>query len=573
MAKRKTKARPDPVTDYARSVVAGKIVAGKLVVKACERHLRDLKTAKARGFVWDLDQVDIIFDFFRLLKHSKGRWAGQPFELSPWQQFFVGSVWGWRRTDGTRRFRVAHVEVARKNGKTTLAAGLELAMLLIDGEPGAEVYCAATKKDQAKLTHIEAERMVKRSPALAKRIDVLKNNLSIPSTSSKAEPLGADSDTLDGLNVSGAVCDELHAWKQRKLWDVIETATGARLQPLIVCTTTAGYDTHSIWWELRSNVARMLDAKTPSDDGWDDELFGLIYTLDVDDDWTDEAVWIKGNPNLGVTVKAEDLRKGCRKAQVTPGRQPAFRRLRLNQITEAASVWIDINRWDDCRSELTEDDLVGRVCFGGLDLSSSRDLTAAFYFFPMDPEEIEGAEGTEKYLACVTRFWLPEEDLRERCEQDGKPYDQWADEGWITLIPGPAIRYEVVEEHLKQDAEKFQHLAWGVDRWMAVQTSRRLIEEGFNIQEYRQSYVSMAAPVVEFERAVASRRILHLGCPVLRMCVANTIVDQDSVGNRKPTKKKSTGRIDGVVAAMMAMGVMLSEEGQSVYASGMSLEC
>ena len=542
----------DQATDYAKAVTSKKIVACELVRLACQRHLHDIATASARGLYWVPEQAQIIYDFYRQLRHSKGRWAGQPFELHPWECFFTGSVWGWRRKDGTRRFRQAHMEVGRKNGKTTVASGLGLALSTIDNEAGCQVYTLATKLDQARITHEESKRMVLKSPSLKKRIEMYKNSLIIPSIAGQYSPLGRDSDGLDGLDVSGAIADEIHAWRNRDLWDVIETATGARTQPLLIRTTTAGFDTHSLWWELRQHAVKMLKG-----DIVDDELFALIYTLDDGDDWKDESTYIKANPNLGVTLQLDELVKRRDDAIATPGKQPSFRRRRLNQLTESAATWIDMVRWDALRNTIVEKDLIGRRCFAGLDFSSSQDLTAAVYLFPLDRNQ----KG-DLVFGMVSRFWVPEDGLVERCDRDGVPYDRWAAEGWISLVPGPAIRYEWVEAQLLKDAQQFEFQEIAADRAFAVQTLLRLQDAGFAIKGFGQGFFSMAPQVVEFERCVVGGRFRETGNPVLRWCVANTVVDTDPAGNRKPTKKKSTGRIDGVVAALMALGIATAPGGQ-----------
>ena len=508
---------------------------------ACQRHLDDLRDGPKRGLWYDVAAAELAVAFFALLQHSKGKWAGQPFVLEPWQSFFVGSVFGWRRADGTRRFRTAHLEVARKNGKTTLAAGVGLLLLCLDGEPGAEVYTVATKRDQARLTHDESKRMVKASPAIARRVGLFKDALTVEATDSKYLPLASDSDSLDGLNVHGAVCDELHAWKWRELWDVIETATGARSQPLILSTTTAGTGRTSIWWERREVVVRMLRGVVP-----DDSVFGVVYTLDEGDDWTDERVWPKANPSLGVSIQLDELREKCEQAKQTPGKQNAFKRLRLNVPTDQVTLWLDLAKWDACAAAVSWDDLAGRECFSGLDLAATTDLAAMAHAFK--PE----ADGDPWRL--LLRFWLPEEGLRERCRRDHVPYDLWAQQGFLELIPGPIIDYDVIEARIREDAARFQMRELAFDRYFANQLTTGLMNDGFNVVGFGQGFLSMAAPVRELELLVAGTRLAHGGHPVLRFNAASAAVKSDPAGNRKPDKASSTGRIDGLVAALMAIG-------------------
>lgn len=535
----------DPATAYARRVVAGKVVAGKYLRLACQRHMDDLDAGHERGLCFEPKAAEIACDFFRQLKHSKGReWAGKVFELSNWQQFVVGSIFGWKRQNGTRRFRVAHLEVARKNGKTTLASGIGLYLLLLDGEPGAEVYTVATKRDQARLTHEESKRMVKASTALAKRVSAYKDNLHVPLTNSKYEPLGANEDKLDGLNVSGAICDELHAWRQRRLWDVIETATGARSQPLLFCTTTAGFDRHSIWWERRELCLKVLTGIVT-----DDELFAAIYTLDEKDDWKDEANWPKSNPNLGVTVQLMDLRKACHDAEVTPGKQNPFKRLKLNMPTEQASRWLSLEQWDLCAGECSVAELysslLGRRCYGALDLSSTTDLTALVLLFPSEREP----------LTALFFFWIPAETAQRRALEDSVDYPLWIDDGVMEETEGSAVDYSVIREKLHELAASFVILGLAMDPWNAQQLATELKGDGFEVVAIRQGFASLSAPSKELERLIVCRGIRHGGHPVQRWCVANVAVEQDAAGNLKPSKAKSTGRIDGVVALVMAVGL------------------
>ena len=360
-----------PAVAYIHGVLDGTIPAGRLIRLAVERHQRDLDEGPARGLRFDRAAAQHTIDFFGFLKHSKGEWAGQTFELAPWQQFILWVLFGWKRTDGLRRYRTAYIEVPRKQGKSTMAAGVGLYLLVADGEPGAEVYSAATKRDQAKIVHAEATRMVKASPSLSRMVKVFKDNLNIPETASKYEPLGADEDTLDGLNVHGAIIDELHAHKTRGVVDVLETATGARRQPLQVEITTAGSDQTSVCYEHHDYGAKILIG-TVQDDTW----FVFIATIDEGDDWRDATVWAKANPNFGISVKPDDLARKVEKAKRMPTAQNAFKRLHLDIWTQQVTRWIDLGLWDENAGEVDEEKLAGGICHGGLDLASVSDLTA-----------------------------------------------------------------------------------------------------------------------------------------------------------------------------------------------------
>ena len=343
--RRKKTGTPCPVEAYAREVVEGRIVAGQLVRLACQRHLDDLATGAARGLLWDGAAARHALDFFGHLRHSTGEWAHQPFNLQPWQAFVVGSLFGWKRTDGLRRFRTAYVEVARKNGKSVLLAGTALYALVADDEPGAHVYAAATTRDQARIVFGEAERMVDASPALRARVTRTVNNLAVLPTSSWFRPLSADASKMDGLNVHFAAVDEVHEHPNPEIIQKLNTATGARRQPLMFEITTAGHDRHSVCRQHHEFSVKALEGTIPTEasDSW----FAYIATIDAGDDWTDPAVWIKANPSLGVTVKIEDLKRQVDEAREMPAQQNAIRRLRLNEWTEQVTRWLDMAVWEE----------------------------------------------------------------------------------------------------------------------------------------------------------------------------------------------------------------------------------
>jgi phage terminase large subunit-like protein len=547
---------------YARDVVSGRILAGKLVRQACQRHLDDRQRwrGKAEAYWFDPDVATLAVEFFPdILRHSKGEWAGRRFDLEPWQQFIVWNVFGWKRPDGMRRFRTGYVEIARKNGKSTFAAGLGLRMLVADGEAGAEIYTAATKFDQAKIIHAEACRMRDASGSLTERVQCFRNNLSIAGTASKYEPLGADSDTLDGLNVHCALIDELHAHKGRGLWDVLDTATGARRQPLMFAITTAGFDQTSVCWEQHEYAEKVLSGVTP-----DETFFAYIAALDEGDAWDDEATWLKANPNLNVSVKFDDLRRKCEKAKVTPAAQNAFRRLHLNQWTRAETRFIDLARWDESAGNLLPEEIEraceGRRAYGGLDLATIVDLAAFVLLFP--PEDSD--EGS---YDIVSRFWIPEDGIAERARDHGIPYDDWVRDEWITATPGNVIDYKSIREEVLLLADRYRVAEIAFDRWGAVAISTDLQEEGLTMVQFGQGYASMSAPTKELEKLVLSKRLRHGGQPVLRWNADNLEVTTDPAGNIKPVKpqhKMSYRKIDGMVALVMALSRAIVDEARPV---------
>jgi phage terminase large subunit-like protein len=472
----------------------------------------------------------------------------------------VGSVFGWKRQDEDsgewiRRFRVAYHEVARKNGKTTEAAGVALYMMDADGEPGADVYSAATKRDQAKIVWNDAAKMVRRSKALANRINVLpgKCNMSVEETASKFEPLGADEDTLDGLNIHCAIIDELHAHRTRGVWDVLETAMGSRQQPLTWAITTAGFDQSGICFEVRTYSVEVLEGRI-QDDSW----FAYIATLDEGDDWKDESCWIKANPNLGVSVSVHELRNLAEKAKRLPAAQNNLQTKRFNVWTQQADRWIDLDLWDENAGLVVEENLVGRACYGGLDLASVSDIVAWLMVFPgdKDPEELD----------VLARFWCPESRVYADDNKYRDQYQAWVKQGFLTATPGNATDYAFVKKQIMDDASKFGLVDSNVDRlFQAHEISTNLTNEGLVVIGMGQGFTSMAAPMQECERRLLVHKIHHGGNPVLRWMAGNVSVKRDPAGNLKPDKATSQGKIDGIVSLVMALGrAMRHEKGKGV---------
>lgn len=552
--------RLHPAEQYVKDVLGGKIVAGRLVRLACERYRRDKKNAKSMGLKFDRARAQHAIDFFQFCKHSKGEWAGQVFELSPWQQFIVWNLFGWVRKDGNRRFRSAYIEVARKNGKTTWLAGIGTYMLDGDGEEGAEVYTAATKREQARIMHADAIAMVRRSAHLSERITVMRDNLSIASTASKYEPLGADAKTLDGLNVHAALVDELHAHPSGDLYQVLETATGARREPLILAITTAGEDQTSFCYALHEHSEKVLEQIID-----DETSFAFIAALDDGDDWRDESVWPKSNPNLGVSVSLEYLRERVKDAEQSPRKQNKVRRLLLNEWVQGDIRFFDLARWDKNQGQRLPSEIetanAGRLCYTGLDLSSTTDITASVCVFP--PEDT--ATGV---YDVVARFWIPADSLLERERKTRVPYSQWVDEGWILTTPGDVVDYALVRAEINELGKRFRMPEIAFDRWGAERIRQDLEDDGFEMIQFGQGYVSMSSPMKELERLVLQNRLDHGGHPVLRWMANNTTVLTDKTGGNikpaKPDHHMSHKKIDGIVALVMGLDRAIRNEGDVV---------
>lgn len=544
------------IHEYALDVVEGREIAGKLVRQACARHFYDLETAELRGLYFDQLEAQRILDLFGMLRHSKGEWAGQRFYLERWEQFIIGSVFGWRWIeDESRRFKTAYNELARKNGKTTLLAGVGLVGLTIDREPGAEIYAVATKRDQAKIVFEEAKRMVAKSEALSNLVNEFAFSLAVDATASSFQPLGADHNTMDGLNVHMGLIDELHAHKGPEVYEVIETATGARRQPLMFSITTAGSDQTSFCFEQHEYAEKVLSGVLE-----DDSFFAYIAALDEDDAWDDESVWKKANPNLGVSVKIEKLREEVAAAKATPRKQNAVRRLRLNQWTRATTRLLDLDRWDANAGPLMPQEIetknLGRPCWAGLDLSSTTDVSAFVAVWP--PEDPE--EGVFE-VAC--RFWIPGENIGDRVLKHRVPYNLWVQEGWVIASEGEVIDYhdicdEILEFHTRHPIEEI-----AFDRWGSQAISNDLTEAGLTMVQFGQGYGSMNSPTKELETMVISKMLQHGGNPVLRWMADNLEVATDTAGNVKPKKpdhKMSHKKIDGMVSLIMAISRSLVGE-------------
>jgi len=533
----------DETTAYARAVTAGEIPACRLVKLACKRHLTDLRGGKKRGLSWHADAAQYRIGFYpTFLRHSKGEWARKPVELSGWQKFTIGSVYGWKRKDGTRRFRTAYEELPRKNGKSTKLAGVALDMLACDGEPGAEIYAAATKRDQARIIFDEAKRMVGASPELARIINRFKLNLSIDATHSKFEPLSSDDKTADGLNPHCVLVDELHKHKTRALLDVMDTALGARRQPLLWIITTAGDDNpESVYAAENDYAIKVLEGTIE-----DDSHFAFIATIDKDDRWDDPAAWAKANPNLGISVKLDDLERQARKAAKSPGALDAFKRLRLNVRTSDASRAIDMPTWNaNSRGPFDPDKLGALRCWGGVDLSSKIDITAYVKLFEPDADGI---------LRVACRFWMPGDTIEQRADRDRMPYRRWVDEGWIEATPGNIIDHAEIKQAIVGDLKRFSMQSVAFDPWNATQLSVECGEHGVNMHEFVQGIRTYTAPTKELQALLQARRLDHGDNPVLRVMASNLKVQRDKNFNEMPHKAHSTGRIDGMTALIMAIG-------------------
>ena len=538
------------IDDYAAAVVAGRLPAGKYHRLACQRHLKDRTREAGAGFPWRFDETRAarFVSFASKLKHYKGEWAGLPIELQLYQRFRLGSVFGWVHVEtGLRRFRTSYHEIPRKNGKSLEAAVVMLYLSFYDGEPGAEGYCIATKRDQAKLVFNDCKQLV-RSSGLKTRIAVQVGNLHRDETSSKLEPLGADHDSTDGLNPNAVCADELHAYKDRGLLDVMETATGARQQPHFFKITTAGDDPVSPGGDEHDYACKVLDGVIV-----DESYFAFIASADIDDDWLDERTWAKANPNWQVSVKADDMRSLATKAQGIPAAAATFKQKRLNLWVNATAPCLSLDGWRKGQSTWTVEDMLHEPCFVGVDLASKLDLMALVFVFPPTV-----GRWTWRVLPYV---WTPADTLKDRAHRDRAPYPVWADQGWLHTTPGPVLDHSVIRETLSQHRKQFDVERIGFDPWHADKLIDELVKvDGWDEQQVLavpQTYQGMSSAEAKFQAEVLAGCVDANGSPLMAWCASNVVNQEDGKGNIFFTKKKSRGRIDPIKAATTAMALAL----------------
>lgn len=569
---KKTKQPPtsDRATAFAEAVAVGTIVAGPHVRDACARHLRDLATGPARGLFWDTAAVSRVLGFFEdVLCLNGGQFEGKPFEVLPWQAFVIGSLFGWKTEDGFRRFRVAYVETAKGSGKSPLAAGIGLYGLTADGEARAEVYAAATKKDQAQILFRDAIAMVDHSPQLTGRLAISgakgkEWNLAYNKTSSFFRPISAD-DGQSGPRPHIALLDEIHEHKNANVVEMMRAGTKSRRQALIFMITNSGTDKRTMCWEHHDYGVKVSAGQME-----DDSFFSFICALDPEDDpFKDEACWGKANPSLEAGIPGvKYLREQVTQARGMPSKESVVRRLNFCQWTESESPWITADIWFGCRDadQVELSSLYGRSGVAGLDLSSTQDLTALV--LALDP--IVGEEEPVTWL--LPFFWLPGDGLQDKADRDRVPYIAWRDAGHLEALPGRAINKKSVAHRLSELCSLFDIRTIAYDRWRIEDFKALIEDEGLSLPPlvpFGQGFKDMAPAVDEFEALLLDRLIRHSGNPVMTWCMANAVVMTDPAGNRKISKERATGRVDGAVAAVMAIGSMLSaDDDMDVYSGG-----
>ena len=564
MTRSKKTAQPaisDAATQYAQEVVAGKRVAGPHVRAQCARHLKDIAEGGKRGLVWNVEESEKAQGFYAdVLKLNGGDFEGKPFELLPWQKFVVGSLFGWKGIDGYRRFRVAYVETAKGSGKSPLAAGIGMKGLVTDNEPRAEVYSAATKKDQAMILFRDAVAMVDQSPELAKRLTKSGTgercwNLAYMAQGAFFRPISSD-DGQSGPRPHIGLIDELHEHKTNTVVEMMRAGTKSRRQALIFMITNAGHNRMGPCWSYHEYGSQVCSGAKE-----DDAFFAFICSLDEGDDpLKDEGCWFKSNPSLqdADLPGMRYLREQVTEARGMPSKEAMVRRLNFCEWTGAESPWISADIWKDAKAEFDWRELRGRRAYGGLDLGSTTDLTGLVLM-------IEPLLDGEPWL-CVPFAWLPDEDLQRKADHDKAPYVVWKTQGYLDTTPGKAVSKRMVAQRLSALAEFFEIVCVAYDRWRIEDFLSMAADDGIALPEMKpfgQGYKDMSPAVEHFETMLLNGQLAHANHPVMNMCVNNAICTADDAGNRKPSKEKANGRIDLVVAAVMAAAMTMKTENAS----------
>ena len=497
--------------------------------------------------------ADFAVSFIECLCHTKGTWAGKPFELIDWQEKIIRDIFGTLKPNGYRQFNTAYIEIPKKQGKSELAAAVSLLLCCADGEERAEVYGCAADRQQAAIVFDVAADMVRMNPALKKRVKILASQKRIiyQPTNSFYQVLSADAYSKHGFNVSGVIFDELHTQPNRKLYDVMTKGSGdARTQPLYFLITTAGTDTNSICYEVHQKALDIMNGRKH-----DPTFYPVIYGSKESDDWTDPSVWKKANPSLGITVSIDKVKAAFNSAKENPAEENTFRQLRLNQWVKQSVRWMPMDKWDACAFPVDEQALEGRVCYGGLDLSSSTDITAFVLVFPPEDE----SEG----YTILPHFWIPEDNVNLRVRRDHVPYDIWKQQGYLETTEGNVIHYGYIEQFINDLGKKYNIQEIAFDRWGAVQMVQNLEGMGFTVVPFGQGFKDMSPTTKELMKLTLEKEIAHGGHPVLRWMMDNIYIRTDPAGNIKPDKAKSTEKIDGVVATIMALDRAIRNEGET----------
>jgi phage terminase large subunit-like protein len=544
----------DRYEQYMQDVISGKETACKWVILACKRQKSDLKRQSSPGFPYYFDTAAAskAIGFSKMLRHVSGKWAGERFNPEPDQCFLLAVLFGWKSTEThTRRFRRAYCEVARKNGKSFMASMIQLIGLLLDNESRAEIFSAATTRDQARIVFDVCKDMVNRlcadSPSIASRIKVYQHSIINTETKGKISPLSSDAQKLDGHSPHIAIVDEYHEHRDNKVLKVLETGMGARSQPLSFVITTAGFNIEGPCFQLRKTATQILDGAMT-----DETFFAAIYTLDEGDDFKDRKNWKKSNPHIGISPSWEFMEAEFTKA-MNEGQSAEvhFLTKNLNVWTSSSSTWIQADKWAALERAVNWDDFIGRRCFGGFDFAEVYDFTALCLAFP--PTDADG----EYFLRW--HFWYPEDRADALSTAAGVPIRQWERDGWITLTSGDMVDIEaVIEETAATFGKDYRIESVAIDPWGSKTNLLKLAEVGMEIYEVRQGFRTMSPAITDFESLLGKKKLVHDGNPVMRWMMTNVDITRDPAGNRKVDRSSKTGKVDGVIAALMALALAVA---------------
>lgn len=548
---------------YIKQVTTGKKDVCRFVRQACERQLRDLENSakKTNDFPYDFDRkkANRVCAFIERLDHVKGSAAGKPIHLEDWQCFILTTIYGWicrtGKRAGKRRFRKAYTEVPRGNGKSTLCSGAGLYMLCADGEAGADVYSFATTRDQARIVFDDALAMARGNRDLrdAYGLDCFNHSMSIIGTNSRMLPKSADADTLDGLNPHMAIIDELHAHKTSKVYDVVESALGKRAQNLLFAITTAGFILYGICMDVRRYVGHILDRSVS-----DETIFGIIYTIDPDDDWKSIKALKKANPNWGVSCDEDLILSNRKKALVSTSARKNYLTKHLDVWVNADSQWLEMERYNKCISDFSPEEFDGRYCIYGLDLASKLDIAAAVKLFWR-----KEADGRVHYYVAAD-FYLPAEAVNNT---DTAKYEEWAADGYLHSTDGAVTNLTEIQEFIREDTKRYETLAVAYDPMQATQMSQALLDEGIEMIELPQTLKNMSEPMKQLQALIYEGRIHFQNNPVLAWMFSNVVCHVDAKENVYPRKEKKEDKIDGVVALIMALNQAIQRDVENEYTS------
>lgn len=549
--------------DYAKDVRDDKVIACKYVKLAAKRWFDDLENAHNRGIYFDVAAAVKYFRFVgRYCRHSEGEWAGQIVDLEPWQCFIEANIHGWMNADGTRRFRVSYEEVARKNGKTLRMSANGIYYLVADNEPGAQVYSAATKRDQAREIFEGSLEMVRQEAALLREVIDEEHKIKPRKGRGRFVPLSKDSKRMDGFNVHAGLIDEVHAHKDASLYNVIRSGTGARRQPIMRMITTAGFDRKSFCYDQRSRAIKILDGTVE-----DDSYFAIIYTVDDPEKWDDEREWVKANPNLNISVNIQTLRQQCNEAKDIPDQKVEFLTKRLNIWTYGQVVWMNMEKWNETKKndidgllvfseKCKKSEFYQAECYGGLDLSSVEDIASLSLTFEMGDKKI-----------VFNRGYLPQAALERRLKDGDPTLEKFKESGHLIVLPGEVLDYSFIKQDIININDWFDVKGIAFDRWNSSSLVNELLELEIPMIQFGQGYASMSAPTKELMRLTLAKEV-EQNDPLLTWAVSNVVVVKDPAGNIKPDKSKVSEKIDPAVSAIMSIALCMGnqeDEHDSIY--------